>query len=228
MWLARNAAGTAVTCYELRSGGASSGGVGERSGVPNEIGAEPNENWPPDVTPLVFANDGPIAALVNAPSSFGLLPNVKRCGEELVGASGEVPGLSEKALGEAPAADPNAIGRVGSTGGVAGTAAAGAGAQLAAGVSVEEAFASEPGFDAAAAAESSGLGLGPSVLPANEKPPAGIENAGALGAGDELGAVLPRNEVVDLPANAKPPGCSENDGGLTDCDEEAALAGVVS
>ena len=224
MWLARSAAGTAVTCYELRSGagarGASSGGVGERSGVPNEIGAEPKENWPPDVTPLVLANEGPMAALVNAPSSFGLLPNVKRCGEELVGASGEVPVLSAKALGDAPAADPNAMGRVGSTGGVAGTAAAAAGASLAA------ALASVLGFGAAAA-DCSGLAV-VSVLPANEKPPAGIENAGALGAGDELDAVLPRNEVVDLPANAKPPGCNENDGGLAGWNAVAALGGVVS
>ena len=51
------------------------------SGVPNAMGALPNWNEPPDATPAVLANDGPMADFVkgdDVPSLGGLVPKEKR------------------------------------------------------------------------------------------------------------------------------------------------------
>ena len=133
-----------------------------RSSAPKAMGALPKENCPPAATPLVLAKAGPIAALVNAEPPLGLLPKEKRCGDVLEGA------LAEKLDEGVRAAEPNAIGFVVSTGGVAAVSAA-----VVTGIGVDAVVAGAGGEDVV------GVDLGASDVPANEKPVAGIEKVGA-------------------------------------------------
>lgn len=140
------------------------------------MGLVPNWNEPPRLTPVVLANAGPMAELLNEGEVDRPVPNEKRCG-----AVGDVcVALVLPALGEG-VADPNVIGFVVLTPDSAG-------------------FSGDLGVSGGWAA---GIGT---LASANENPPAGTARAGGCtalaGACDSVWWI---KELVDLPAKEKPP-----------------------